>query len=83
MQQNTVCTLPLEHFIVMASIGAQADMGTDAPEWVNADQLMNQTEGWEETLKHLLAVMQQQGPFDGIMGFSQVSVTNGGSQAAR
>ena len=50
----------------------QADMGMDAPEWVNGQQLLRQTEGWEETLDHLLAIMRRQGPFDGIMGFSQV-----------
>lgn len=30
--------------------------------------------GWDKTKTFLEDVMQQQGPFDGIMGFSQVSI---------
>ena len=44
----------------------------DAPDWVDGDQLMRQTEGWEDTLQHLLKIIDLQGPFNGVMGFSQV-----------
>lgn len=47
-----------------------------APDWVDRDQLMHQTEGWEQALDHLLIIMQQQGPFDGILGFSQVTLAS-------
>ncbi len=50
----------------------QADMGMDAPDWVNEDQCMRQTEGWERTREHLMGILAEEGPFDGIMGFSQV-----------
>ncbi len=39
---------------------------------MDSDQHMRQTEGWPESREVLKAAMNQHGPFDGIMGFSQV-----------
>ncbi|KAK9865061.1 hypothetical protein WJX84_008771 [Apatococcus fuscideae] len=51
--------------------GHLCEHAADAPDWVDGDQLMRQTEGWEDTLQHLLKIIDLQGPFNGVMGFSQ------------
>lgn len=42
-----------------------------APEHVGDQQQLHQTEGWEQSLAALQSYMQVQGPFDGLLGFSQ------------
>lgn len=42
-----------------------------APEHADEWQLLAQSEGWEESHRHLERVLLQQGPFDGVLGFSQ------------
>ena len=39
---------------------------------MDRDQHMRQTEGWQESWDAVKAGMDLHGPFDGIMGFSQV-----------
>ena len=39
---------------------------------MDSDQHTRQTEGWQESWAVLEIAMDQHGPFDGIMGFSQV-----------
>lgn len=45
-----------------------------APTSCNQRQHLYETDGWDETWRHLKAAIESQGPFDGIMGFSQVAV---------
>ena len=40
---------------------------------MDGDQYIRQTEGWQDSWQVLKAAMELHGPFDGIMGFSQVS----------
>lgn len=39
---------------------------------MDEEQYKRQTAGVEETWEHLIRVLQENGPFDGILGFSQV-----------
>lgn len=40
---------------------------------LNLEEFVSQ-EGWEETLDYIRRVFKEQGPFDGIFGFSQGSL---------
>lgn len=42
-----------------------------APDGFDPQQLQTQTEGWEASLAALQAFIRIQGPFDGVLGFSQ------------
>ena len=39
---------------------------------MDVDQHTRQTEGWQSSWEHLKTALDAGGPFDGIMGFSQV-----------
>ncbi len=60
-----------------ASAGAQeygsANAALPAPEYVDEMQYTRQTEGWAESLAALRRALRELGPFDGVLGFSQVS----------
>ena len=62
-------------------IGLQALAGCKIPDVqcyvvpaLDRDQHLRQTEGWESSWEHLERVLSTPGPFDGIMGFSQVGM---------
>ena len=46
-------------------------MGAE-PENYGAEQFLKQTEGWPESFRHLKEAIALSGPYDGILGFSQV-----------
>lgn len=52
------------------------------PEWEVASepngalQFLQQTEGWDKSYRHIKDVVASQGPFDGILGFSQVRASS-------
>ncbi|KAK9828526.1 hypothetical protein WJX72_000594 [[Myrmecia] bisecta] len=54
-----------------------ADSGNTEAQWVPApttadeQQHLRQTAGWARSVEHLQAVLRGQGPFDGVLGFSQ------------
>lgn len=66
-----------------ANAGAQEYGITDAvlpaPEYVDEMQYTRQTEGWGESLEALRRALLELGPFDGVLGFSQVSGGGGGA----
>ena len=43
-----------------------------APPSCNSQQHLEETEGWTESWRCLKEAISNQGPFDGVMGFSQV-----------
>lgn len=43
-----------------------------APEEIFSDQYRRQTKGWPESWACIKEAFQKQGPFQGILGFSQV-----------
>lgn len=45
-----------------------------APDFVNSEQRQHQSEGWDASWSSLQHVIAQRGPFDGVLGFSQVRV---------
>ena len=71
-------------------IGLQALAGCRIPDvqccfvpTLDRDQHLRQTEGWESSWEHLESVLSTHGPFDGIMGFSQVGMqASGGLKAS-
>ena len=52
--------------------GDPADTELCSVPTMDGDQHMRQTEGWQESWQVVKAAMDLHGPFDGIMGFSQV-----------
>jgi hypothetical protein len=50
---------------------AHACGGGGVPEYADEWQLQAQTAGWEESQRELEQVLTEQGPFDGVLGFSQ------------
>ncbi len=38
---------------------------------MDEEQHLRQTEGWAASQQHLQRVLHEQGPFDGVLGFSQ------------
>lgn len=43
-----------------------------APDYINGSQFQQETEGWGESWAALQSFMLRHGPFDGVLGFSQV-----------
>lgn len=64
-----------DQYAAIHALGQQAQCSSASPagpapcmdEW----QFRRQTAGWQESLQALEAALQDQGPFDGVMGFSQ------------
>ena len=55
-----------------AGVGGAAGGWREAPDFVDEQQYTQQTEGWAESLAALRRAVREQGPFDGVFGFSQV-----------
>lgn len=64
--------LPRRAWLVAADqLGASTDDWSEVPWGYDPQQYTKQTAGWQQTEDEIFRALRDQGPFDGIMGFSQ------------
>lgn len=57
------------NFAIQAEAGGQPCSFVPA---MDEGQYLRQTAGWLETWQYLQQILRNEGPFDGVMGYSQV-----------